>query len=597
MRDGSLAGRLSRHSDAWFKLSRNQWALSTVKEGLLVDFHRPPKQRWIPRQWAEHIESEAVLIQRELDSLIAMGAVEEVPFRKPGRRVFYSALFTVAKKGTDRRRPVLNLKPLNKFVRYEHFKMEGLHTIRDLVQHGDYMAKVDISQAFLHVLLHPTMRNFFRFRWKGKTYRFKVMPFGLCSAPRIFTKLMKEVVAHWRAQGLRLAFYIDDIIILARSAEECRQHALIVLHTLRELGFEVNEQKCVLEPSQRCDFLGFTLDTRHMQIKVPKDKLSNIRKLAARLHTRQRCTVRELASFIGKLVAVMQAIGVVRLQCRGLQLCKSKALASHHDWDGEVVLSTRALGELKWWEREASHWNGKALLPTTPTHVLTSDASKVGWGGTFGAEQTRGNWTPAEARCSNNMRELMAACLTIKAFATLHRWRSATLEIQSDNRTTVAYINRMGGRCQPLDTVVRELGAWLLQRELTVQARYLPGVQNTAADQLSRTPPSRDDWSLAPPSVEVVRQQLGHFDIDLFATRTNALCGVYFSRWPDHGAQGVDALRQSWKGFVGFANPPTPLIGRVIAKIWRERVTAIVVTPWWRTAPWIARIQRMLVAP
>jgi hypothetical protein len=81
--------------------------------------------------------------------------------------------------------------------------------------------------------------------------------------------------------------------------------------------------------------------------------------------------VRVLASFIGKLVSVMQAIGVVRLHCRGLHKCKSAALALHKDWDGDVLLTPRALGELKWWEHEVSHWNG--------------------WGGTFGEGRTRGH--------------------------------------------------------------------------------------------------------------------------------------------------------------------------------------------------------------
>eukprot|EP00029_Vermamoeba_vermiformis_P001978 TRINITY_DN1224_c0_g2_i2.p2 TRINITY_DN1224_c0_g2~~TRINITY_DN1224_c0_g2_i2.p2 ORF type:complete len:659 (+),score=31.17 TRINITY_DN1224_c0_g2_i2:837-2813(+) len=593
----SLGGRLSRHPDAWHRVSNNPWVLKIIQEGLTIDFHQRPYQHSVPHQWAKDVESEAALIQRELDSLLEMGVVEEVPFVPPGHNAFYSVMFTVAKKGTDRRRPVLNLKPLNRFVRYEHFKMEGLHTIRDLIRRGDYMAKVDISNAFLHVMLHPRVRDYFRFTWKGKCYRFKAMPFGLSSAPRIFTKIMKEVVAHLRAQGVRLAFYIDDIIILAASAAECRQQALMLVELLRSLGFEVNEAKCILEPSQKCEFLGFLLDTRQMMVKVPKDKLNKIRKLAAKLRADRKCTVRVLASFIGKLVSVMQAIGVVRLHCRGLHKCKSAALALHKDWDGDVLLTPRALGELKWWEHEVSHWNGKTILPTVPDYMLTSDTSKIGWGGTFGEERTRGHWTPEEAGSSNNKRELLAACLTVKAFADRHRWQDATVEIQSDNRTTVAYLNRLGGRYHDLDDIARELGEWLALRRLVVQAKYLPGELNTVADLLSRTPPTCDEWALHPSAVSKISDQLGPFDVDLFASRTNALASRYFARLPDHGAAGVDAFRQSWTGFTGLANPPAPLIGRVIAKVWRERASAIVVTPWWRAAPWIARLQRMLIAP
>lgn len=113
------------------------------------------------------------------------------------------------------------------------------------------MAKVDISNASLHIMLHPRVHNYFRFTWKGKCYYFRAMPFGLSSAPWIFTKIMKEVVAHLRAQGFHLAFYIDDIIILAASVAECCQQALMLVDLLCSLSFKVNKAKCILEPSQK----------------------------------------------------------------------------------------------------------------------------------------------------------------------------------------------------------------------------------------------------------------------------------------------------------------------------------------------------------
>ena len=43
--------------------------------------------------------------------------------------------------------PVVNLKALNKFIQKEHFKMEGFHMVRDLVRHGDWLAKIDLKDA------------------------------------------------------------------------------------------------------------------------------------------------------------------------------------------------------------------------------------------------------------------------------------------------------------------------------------------------------------------------------------------------------------------------------------------------------------------
>jgi len=56
-------------------------------------------------------------------------------------------MFIVPKKDGGQR-PVINLKHLKKFVKSEHFKMEGLHTVKALLRRSDWMAKVDLKDAF-----------------------------------------------------------------------------------------------------------------------------------------------------------------------------------------------------------------------------------------------------------------------------------------------------------------------------------------------------------------------------------------------------------------------------------------------------------------
>ena len=41
-------------------------------------------------------------------------------------------------------------------------------------------------------------------------FEFNVLPFGLTSAPLLFTKMMKPLVTHWRASGILIALYLDD---------------------------------------------------------------------------------------------------------------------------------------------------------------------------------------------------------------------------------------------------------------------------------------------------------------------------------------------------------------------------------------------------
>jgi len=69
-------------------------------------------------------------------------------------------------------RPVINLKGLNQKIQYLHFKMEGLFLLKDVLQSGDLMCKLDLKDAYFAVPLHPDSQKFVRFQWGQKNYQF-----------------------------------------------------------------------------------------------------------------------------------------------------------------------------------------------------------------------------------------------------------------------------------------------------------------------------------------------------------------------------------------------------------------------------------------
>jgi hypothetical protein len=88
------------------------------------------------------------LIDQEVQELLAKQAVHYVSGSPDNG--FVSSLFVVPKKGGGHR-PVINLKPLNNFVPYEHFKMESIHMLKDLLRKDDYLVKIDLKDAYLTV--------------------------------------------------------------------------------------------------------------------------------------------------------------------------------------------------------------------------------------------------------------------------------------------------------------------------------------------------------------------------------------------------------------------------------------------------------------
>ena len=97
------------------------------------------------------------LVTLEVTGLLSKGAIMEIQLTPHS---FVSQIFLVEKKDGGQR-PVINLKGLNQFVRVEHFKIEGLHLLPDLLQSRDWMVKMDLKDAYLQVPSIPAINLFY----------------------------------------------------------------------------------------------------------------------------------------------------------------------------------------------------------------------------------------------------------------------------------------------------------------------------------------------------------------------------------------------------------------------------------------------------
>ena len=124
-------------------------------------------------------------------------------------------------------------------------------------------------------------REFLPFQWKDKAYQFNCLPFGLLSAPCVLTKTTRPVVATLREIGLRLIIYVDDIVVIAGTESMPRYHIMGVVFLLENLGFVINKPKSKLMPTQEIKFLGFSINSTAMELKLPDEKIKKIKKRQA----------------------------------------------------------------------------------------------------------------------------------------------------------------------------------------------------------------------------------------------------------------------------------------------------------------------------
>ena len=91
--------------------------------------------------------------------------------------------------------------------------------------------------------------RFFR-GWRPQVYRFTVLPFGLSSAPHIFTKVLKPLEKHWGLNGARIALFLDDGWGIASTCDACASLSITIKDDLLSAGFVSNDDKSVWEPCQ-----------------------------------------------------------------------------------------------------------------------------------------------------------------------------------------------------------------------------------------------------------------------------------------------------------------------------------------------------------
>ena len=114
---------------------------------------------------------------------------------------------TVAKNNYNKPRLILDLRYVNSFVYKDKIKFDDWRTMQDLVDNEGFLYIFDISQGYHHTGIDENHQNYLGFSWningKIRYFMFTVLPFGLCSAPFIFTKLMRSLVKFWRREEIK----------------------------------------------------------------------------------------------------------------------------------------------------------------------------------------------------------------------------------------------------------------------------------------------------------------------------------------------------------------------------------------------------------
>ncbi|XP_045127738.1 uncharacterized protein LOC123514154 [Portunus trituberculatus] len=483
-------------------------------------------------------------LESEVQRLLTKGAIEETS-AKPG---FYRHLFVVP-KNTGGFRPILDLSTLNRYVTTTPFRMETVRTVMSAIHRHDWMTAINLRDAYFQIPIHPDSRKFLRFIWRGRHFQFRVLCFGLSTAPQVFTRMMGPVSAASHQQGVRLLRYLDDWLLLAHSEQTALEATSYPLRLCASLGIQVYWEKSSLSPSQTRIYLGMEIRSPLLKVFPTQKQLENLQHQIKTFLSVQSPPAKAWLALLGHMSSLLHLVPGARRRMRSLQFRLSQFWDRQSDGDDlPVPWDFEILDDLQWWTLDHNLLLGQSLQLASPDVCLYTDASTVGWGASILHDSVSSVWVTHKLSLHINLLELKAICLGL-----LHlkeHVRGQTVAVFSDNATALSYLAKEGGTCSG---------------SLNAEAQAI--LQWEVCNLLWRL------WSYP--------------TVDLFATRLNFRLPNFISPFRDPMAVATDAFLYNWDHQDLYAFPPFPLFRKVLNKLKMARQTnVILIAPFWPQREW-----------
>ena len=495
---------------------------------------------------------------------------------------------SVSIQSCGKKRLILDLRHVNKHIWKEKFKFEDIRNACVYLPFDHFMFKFDLKSGYHHIDILQEHQTFLGLSWVvngvRKFFVFTVLPFGLSSAPYIFTKVVRVLVRYWRSHAVRITVYLDDGLVSARDFARCVAASLFVKTSLQLSGFLPNDSKSIWQPTSCLVWLGFCIDLSIYTISIPSERiLSAVQVIDSIRSQYPSSTARKLAQFVGKIISMGFVFGnITRIMTR----------YSHFDilrsptWDSKISLSGSTLNELCFWKDNIPSLNSRRLLSVQSlyTRVCYSDASSTGCASymlEFHNTISHKMWSVEEAQKSSSYRELKAISLGLESFLPLVKGH--TIKWYTDNQS-VSRIVEVGSMKKDLQRLALRIFSMCLLNCITLEVEWIPRSANDRADFLSRVV-DYDDWRVNRDYFLVAEEKWGPHSVDRFANHENTQLPRFNSRFWCPGTEAVDAFSVSWAGENNWLVPPIFLIPRVLNHMVALGGRATLVVPAWPSAP------------
>ena len=137
---------------------------------------------------------------------------------------------------------------------------------------------------------------------------------------------------------------------------------------------------------------------------------------------------------------MLKAVLPAKLLLRNLY----RTLANRQSWEDTLPIDQAYKSDLQW-----------SLCQQSVQMQIQTDTSGMGWGGVLEQKSAAGHWSKVLSFHHSNHRELAAILQTMKTFQ--EDLANKTVQVLSNNVTSIAYINCLGGRNVVMTNIMKQL--------------------------------------------------------------------------------------------------------------------------------------------
>lgn len=242
----SLRALLERYSDNFSSSSKIRQT-PIAKHRILTHEGTRPLRQSPYRVSSKERESIRLQVKEMLDDDIIQ------PSRSP-----WAAPVVLVKKKDGTLRFCVDYRRLNSVTKKDVYPLPRIDDALDRLCDAKYFSSMDLKTGYWQIEVDERDREKTAFITPDGLYEFKVMPFGLCSAPATFQRVMDTVLADLKWQTCLV--YLDDVVVFAPNFDEHLRRLEAVFMAIKSSGLTLKAEKCRFA-YEELKFLGHVISS------------------------------------------------------------------------------------------------------------------------------------------------------------------------------------------------------------------------------------------------------------------------------------------------------------------------------------------------